>query len=393
MLRKQISLSPDLKKLQDEGYEIEVKSGYLLVHHVPYVNSQKEIAYGTLVSKLELASDKTVNPVGDHVMRFIGEHPCNHDGTVITAIQHASNNEPIVDGLTTNHSFSSKPPSGQYPDYYQKIITYERILSSQAKHIDTSVTAITFKTIEPDDEESVHHYIDTNSTRADIGLISAKLKDVRVAIVGLGGTGSYVLDFISKTEVREIHLFDADDFLQHNAFRSPGAASKEKLDERLKKVDYFHGVYSKMHKKIFSREYHLTDSNLEEISGMDFVFICIDEGKIKKQIAERLIEKKIPFVDTGIGIQSIDGALIGCIRTTMATPEKNDHLGRRIDFSDGGHDAYTQNIQIAELNALNASLAVIKMKKHFGFYYDQEKEYNSSYEISINKIINDETNS
>jgi len=392
MLHKQISLSSDLKKLQDEGYEIQVRDGYLLVHHVPYVNSKREITYGTLVSKLELASDKTVNPVGDHVMRFIGEPPCNHDGSIITAILNESHDETLIDGVVVNHTFSSKLSSGNYPDYYQKVVSYERILSSQAQHIDIAVTAKTFKIIETDDSDSVHHYIDTNSSRADIASISAKLKGLKVAIIGLGGTGSYVLDFISKTEA-EIYLFDGDDFLQHNAFRTPGAASKKRLDEKPKKVAYLHGVYSKIHKKIFPRECFITSSNLEEILGMDFVFICIDEGMIKKQITEKLIAEKIPFVDAGIGIHSIDGALSGCVRTTMVTPEKNDHIEKRISFSDGGNNAYTQNIQIAELNALNASLAVIKMKKYFGFYHDLEKEYNSSYEINVNTIINDDTNS
>lgn len=395
MLRKQISLSSDLKKLQDDGYEIKVKGGYLLVHNVPYVNSRREISYGTLVSKLELSSDKTVTPVGDHVMRFIGEHPCNHDGSIIDGIRHGSNDETLVDGVTVNHSFSSKPVSGHYDDYYQKVVTYERILSSQAQHIDASVSARTFKIIESDDSESVHHYIDTNSSRADIGLISAKLKNIKVAIIGLGGTGSYVLDFVSKTEVKEIHLFDADDFLQHNAFRAPGAVSKEKLDEkpRLKKVTYFYDIYSRMHKGVFPHEQHVTTSNLEEVLGMDFVFICIDEGKIKKHIIRKLIAGKIPFVDTGIGIQSIDGALTGCIRTTIATPEKNDHVKRRISFSGGEDDVYTQNIQIAELNAVSAGFAVIKMKKHFGFYHDLEKEYNSNYEINVNIVINDDAES
>jgi tRNA A37 threonylcarbamoyladenosine dehydratase len=51
-----------------------------------------------------------------------------------------------------------------------------------------------------------------------------------------GGTGSYVLDFVAKTPVKEIHLFDGDIFDQHNAFRAPGAPSGEELEQRLKKV-------------------------------------------------------------------------------------------------------------------------------------------------------------
>lgn len=100
----QISLSPDLKKLQDEGYEVEVVGGYLLVRSVPYVNSKREVAYGTLVSKLDLSGDKTVKP-SDHVMRFIGEHPCNQDGSIIRQIQHGSGDEALTEGVTVNHSF------------------------------------------------------------------------------------------------------------------------------------------------------------------------------------------------------------------------------------------------------------------------------------------------
>ena len=76
--------------------------------------------------------------------------------------------------------------------------------------------------------------------------ISAKLAPLRIAIVGLGGTGSYVLDLVAKTSVREIHLFDDDLFLQHNAFRAPGAASLDDLRRQLTKVQYLHDLYSKM---------------------------------------------------------------------------------------------------------------------------------------------------
>ena len=38
-----INRSWDLQKLQNEGYELEIKSGFLLVKGVPYVNSRKEV--------------------------------------------------------------------------------------------------------------------------------------------------------------------------------------------------------------------------------------------------------------------------------------------------------------------------------------------------------------
>src|SRR2546428_5061029 len=119
MSQELINRSPDLKKLRDEGYDIEVKGGYLLVKHVPYVNSQREITYGILVSKLRLAGDQTDKP-DDHVAFFIGEHPCNTDGSTITGIEHGSAKNPLLPDLVVDHSFSNKPLQGFYDDYHHK---------------------------------------------------------------------------------------------------------------------------------------------------------------------------------------------------------------------------------------------------------------------------------
>ena len=60
-----INHSPDLLRLQNEGYELEIVRGvgvHLLVHAVPYVNAQKQILLGTLVTPLTLNAEVTVNP-------------------------------------------------------------------------------------------------------------------------------------------------------------------------------------------------------------------------------------------------------------------------------------------------------------------------------------------
>ena len=87
MLLAQINRSPDLKKLVDEGFEIEVKGGHLIVHHIPYVNSNREIKYGTLITSLSLNNNVTLKP-DTHVIGFMGEHPCNKDGSIYTLSLH-----------------------------------------------------------------------------------------------------------------------------------------------------------------------------------------------------------------------------------------------------------------------------------------------------------------
>lgn len=90
------------------------------------------------------------------------------------------------------------------------------------------------------ESEDVFNYFDTNASRSEILNVTSKLEgQKKIGIIGLGGTGSYILDFVAKTPVQEIHLFDGDLFLQHNAFRAPGAPSIERLEEKKKKVLYF----------------------------------------------------------------------------------------------------------------------------------------------------------
>ncbi|GAA3245459.1 ThiF family adenylyltransferase [Streptomyces labedae] len=255
-----ISRSRDLRRLQDEGYEIEVRSGLLLMHHVPYVDPQRTVRYGVLVSELSLAGDVTVVP-GTHVVMFSGAEPCDHLGQPLEALINSRGRQNPAPGVEVDFTFSSKPASG-YPDYYTKMTTYAAILASQAQQLDPEATAVTFPIVVDPPEESVFRYADTASSRAGIGVVSHRLQDLSVAIVGLGGTGSYILDLVAKTPVREIHLYDGDKFLQHNAFRSPGAASREDLEEAPNKALHFAAVYDRMRRGVIAHPVYVDATSL-----------------------------------------------------------------------------------------------------------------------------------
>ena len=145
-------------------------------------------------------------------------------------------------GITCNFSFSNKPLDG-YADYYEKATNYINIISAPASALDDTCTAKTFRVIESPDE-SPYVYEDTNSSRAGLYSMNEKLRKHRIAIIGLGGTGSYLLDLLAKCPVEEIHLYDGDVFLQHNAFRAPGAPDGSLLNDHLFKSDYFCLLYT-----------------------------------------------------------------------------------------------------------------------------------------------------
>jgi predicted ThiF/HesA family dinucleotide-utilizing enzyme len=390
VLEQLIKVSPDLKQLRAEGYEIEFKGGYLLTHHIPYVNSSKEIKYGTLVSELEMNNMRT-NPPSNHVIHFIGEHPCNKDGSLILPIQNASQNLALTEEITINHSFSNKPANG-YANYYAKVSRYIDIISAPAKSLDNKVTEKTFRVIASSEEESTFKYFDTNSSRANINILNSKFKGQKIAIVGLGGTGAYILDLIAKTPVDEMHLFDGDVFSQHNAFRSPGAASTEQLDRLMNKVNYYSEVYSNMHKNIIPHAEYIDEDNVHYLKEMTYVFICVDKSTVRKNIIENLLKMGVSFIDVGLGVNVVDDKLLGTLRVTNGDIDKNDHLAVRAAFGNGDEEnEYSTNIQIAELNSLNASLAVIKWKKMSGFYHDSYNEHHCSYSISNSKLTNEDT--
>jgi len=392
MSQKLISRSPDLQRLRDEGYEVEVRSGYLLFRSVPYVNSQREIALGILVTDLTLNDDKTQQP-SNHQVWFSGEYPCNKDGTRISALGNESNTQTLCDELVVHHRFSCNPLGG-YPDYHAKMTRYVEIISNPARAIDPSVTARIYKPIEDSDEDSVFVYIDTASSRAGIVGLAKKLAMNKIAIVGLGGTGSYMLDLVAKTHVREIHLFDGDEFIQHNAFRAPGAASLDDLRKKPRKVTYYADIYSKMRRGIIPHAIYMDEDNIEQLKEFDFVFLCIDKPSVRKLVTDFLHSHKIPFIDVGMELGLIEEhqTLIGTCRVTLSTPEKYDHFPKVVSLK--GHvvgDLYDTNIQVADMNALNAALAVIKWKKYCGFYQDCYEEHQSAYAVNAHQLTRDET--
>jgi hypothetical protein len=388
MSQRLIARSADLKQLQDEGYDVSTRGAVLLVRDVPYLTAERQIRRGTIVSTLVLADDVTVHPVEDHVVFFVGEKPHNAAGSAIPYVIN-ENVQQTYGGVQVNLQLSAKPKTAdqRYRNYHHKVATYIRILSGPATRIDQSVTARTKPLIVEDEEETVFNYVDSAASRAGLDAITDKLKIGAVAIVGLGGTGSYVLDLLAKTPIGKIHLFDGDAFHQHNAFRAPGAPTNEALAERPTKVRRFGQIYSAMRREIIEHDYYVDESTADELREMDFVFIAIDNGKTRKLIAEKLEEFGIGFIDVGLGVKEKDNSLVGMVRTTTSTAA---HRSKgKLPFGGGDEDDdYTRNIQIADLNALNAILAVIKWKKLVGFYGDIEHEHQSLYTINGNYLIN-----
>ena len=389
MSQELICHNPELQRLQSEGFEIEVRGGLLIVHHIPYLNCKTEMLSGTLAMALNTSGNTVVRP-HDHTAYWVGQQPCNSDGSIIPSLVNGPRRNNLGSGLISDYYLSCYPDSTSgYENYYDKVVVYFNTISAAAQNYDKHKFLQLKGSGKVYSTGSVWHYDDTNASRAGIVGINERMLGYKVAIIGLGGTGGYLLDYLAKTEVAEIHLYDEDVFNTHNAFRAPGAPSIEQLNSQPFKVDYFSEIYGRMHTGIVPHRIRITKDNISELDDKDMVFICIDSPSVRNFISSYLADHNQSFIDSGMGLECSNDRLSGLVRVTEGFYGHYDHLKDAYGESvtNGEEDVYKSNIQIAELNSLAAALSIIQWKKMLGVYNDYSDGcLNFIYSIAGNNI-------
>ena len=102
------------------------------------------------------------------------------------------------------------------------------------------------------------------------------------------------------------------------------------------------------------------------------------------------MKNQIPFIDTGMGIIHKDDFLNGQLRVSLFDSTNYKDIPQHVDFSEESNDVYNTNIQIAELNALNATMAVIKWKQYFKVYMDNNRKQQAIYVIEEGEIAHED---
>lgn len=361
-------------RLLEDGYESAPRDGYFIVPGIRYRNTQMMLSTGDLITEIDAAGQ----PVG-HVVYLAGEdEPAAIEKVSVVTDQR------LFGSISAKYRLSSKPDSG-YPGLYEKMIHYISLITRVWN--EEIEQATTENTVEILKERLAYHR--SLETSAGTEKFTQLLKDLRIGIVGIGGTGSYVLDFIAKLPVKEILICDDDVFFEKNAFRSPGAAPFGEIKKEQIKVEYFAKMYSDVHKKIQVIAEKIHDGNLHHLAGLNYVFVCIDNEVGRKPILEYLAKENIPFVDVGMALSESNGRVYGSLRVT--SPSFLSEIEQAQSQGDEGkvsENIYSRTLMFSELNALNAALAVIRWKKDFGIYVDHDNEYLSQYSIGDNYICN-----
>ena len=243
----------------------------------------------------------------------------------------------------------------------------------------------------------------TFEARAAIGPVQDRIRDQRIAIIGLGGTGAYVLDLISKTPVAQIHLLDFDVLDWHNFMRAPGAPTAEEIKSRhnghLRKVDYYYSKYSPLRESIYAHPVRVdSPSEFGEFLSahrIDYAFVCIDQladGDSPRQdvVYRTLSEAGVSFIDSGVSITVDDGSVRGAVTTSAYAKGSMAWQAAIPNARVAGNVPGYRNVQLPEVNALAASLAVMEWRRRTAQYVSKSSSLLHKFRLEKPRIVTPE---
>ena len=200
--------------------------------------------------------------------------------------------------------------------------------------------------------------------------------------------------------MKEIHVFDDDYMDWHNFMRAPGAPTDEEIEVRRqgchRKVDYYYPKYASLREGIHMHSTRVNGkSTLDEFLSdhpIDFAFVCIDqltEGDSPRQDAVycALSDSKVPFIDSGVSILVENSAATGSVTTGFydaGSVEWKDAIPNSKVEGDvpGYHD-----VQLPEVNALAASLAVMEWRRRTGQYVSKSASFLHKFRLERPSIV------
>jgi molybdopterin/thiamine biosynthesis adenylyltransferase len=358
--------NPFLKDLDELGYQVTFVSGYLLICGLPYLDKEGGLRHGDWVTPVDL-SEAVIDPPKDHQAWWRGGRPHDQSKRELR-LGGGVSRVSVAQDFVTDYSFSFKLHENggmrAYRSFEEKVQTYLETITAPALAAYPDATPLRGIQIKADAQGSPLRFPDAMSARYHMNDISSLLRGKKVAIIGLGGTGSYILDFIARTHLARIALFDDDKVHVHTIFRVPGfiphAIGRLKVEALARQYGQWHAGLDPVPERI-------TSDNIERLSDFDFVFVSVDDGPARLYIVDWLSAKGIPYVDCGMGLDRSAVGLSGFVRVTGVDRKafESNVNTPRLPIENVKNDEYRKQAQITELNALSAALAVVRFKQHF----------------------------
>lgn len=140
----------------------------------------------------------------------------------------------------------------------------------------------------------------------------AQLNDLTVAICGLGGGGSHTAQQLAHVGVGGFVLVDDDRISDTNLNRLVGGTHQDVVDAALK-VDIAARLIRAVNPEArIVRVPRKWQESIDEITGADAVFGCVDSVRAKDELEAFSRRLLIPYIDQGMDVHEVgDGFLVG----------------------------------------------------------------------------------
>ena len=381
------------------GFEVEVDSvadpSVVRAVRVPCLFAGSVLGTCTIETSYDPASGRPDNRIGGDVHAVKVTIDGEHDGRVYHADGNPIENCIDGDGKTwSNISIKRGAPGHPEPDE-----TAHDLLHRYARQIIGAVSQAGYSEPASLVASSLFKIPNTFEARAAIAPVQDRIRGQHIAIIGMGGTGAYLLDLLAKVPV-EIHLLDPDYVEWHNLMRAPGAPAAEEIEQvrarSLRKVDYYHSKYAPLRKGIHPHPVQVESPEMfaKFISAhpIDFAFICIDqltEGESVRQDAvyHAVSAAGVPFIDSGVSITLDDGTIRGAVTTSFydsgSKAWKDAIPNARLDGDAPGY----RNVQLPEVNAAAATFAVMEWRRRTGQYASESHSFLHKFRLEKAHIV------
>ena len=381
---------------EQAGFTVRVESDRIVAEGVPCLFVNGKAGSCSIEKSFDPGTEKPNARIGDAVHAALIKIDEEHDGCVYQADGNPIGNYIKGDGKTWSNISIKKGSQGSPEDDESA----SDLIHRYAKQIVGAVSAAGYSETAFLTKRGPFKISNTFEARAAIGPVQDRIRDQRIAIIGLGGTGAFVLDLMVKTPVAEIHLLDSDAIEWHNLMRAPGAPTCEEIKAlqkaEIRKVDYYHSKYTALREGIYPHAVRVDNSTMfaEFLSAhpVDYAFVCIDQRKdcdLPRQDAvySALSEVGVPFIDSGVSIMLENGAIGGGVTTSAygaGSIEWRESIpNARVDGDVPGY----RNVQLPEVNALAASLAVMEWRRRTEQYVSKSTSFLHKFRLETPRIV------
>ena len=377
------------------GFSVRVEPDTIQAVRVPCLLANRVPGTCTIEKSYNPASGEPTRQIGDAVHAVRITTSAEHDGRVYHADGRPIGHHLRGDGRTWSDISIRKGGQGNP----EEDGSARDLVHRYAKQVVGAVSAAGYTEPASLARPSPLKIPNTFEARAAVGPVQDRIRDQQIAIIGLGGTGAYVLDLVAKTPVPAIHLLDPDHIEWHNLMRAPGSPTAANIESLrnggVRKVDYYHSKYTPLREGIHPHAVRVDNPSAfgEFLTdhAVDFAFVCIDQirdsDSPRQDVVYRtLSQARIPFIDSGVSITLEDDTVRGSVTTSVydaGSMAWNTIPNARVEGDVPGY----RNVQLPEVNALAASLAVMKWRHYTGQYVQKSSSFLHKFRLERLSIV------